>query len=194
MKFFREQKSHRKTIGITGAGTSATQVVIDQTPRREIILGDGSTSFKVYDPLDSSAPFETIQTVALTTDFAVNQYVLNLSGNGQLFVTSQVVSLGGGGITALEVLIEFLDRDHMLEARTEIWLPSKEGVARNAAAASYVWGPLAAGSYILASRIEPRHFLKARVSFRADAGVADAATRVHVGWFHDGGVAFSPEQ
>lgn len=187
MYFTRPRLEHREFNGLLPNGQEATKVVVDQTARADIILGNGTASFRGRDN-------ETIQTVALTTSFDDNRYELNINQNGQLFVTVKIINLGAGGINSLRTLIEFQDPDHLQDDNTKFWYPSKEGVDRDATLASHEWQLTSVGTYILTSRKEPLHFTKARVSFRADAGVPDADTRVHVGWFHDGKIATVPEQ
>lgn len=193
MKFFRERLIHRVQNGVLPNGGVATAVVVDQTERTDIILGNGSSSFNLRDPNDPSAPPAAVVSVPISTDFDDNRYELDIANHSQIYVNAKVLALGAG-IDGLEVLIEFLDPDHVNDDGTGLWIPSKEGVTREADESGCIWGPLTVGNFSLASRAEMFHFKKARVSFRASGGTADAATRIHVSWFHDGKVPVVPEQ
>jgi hypothetical protein len=107
---------------------------------------------------------------------------LQLNGNRQVFVTVNTAALGAAALTGVVVLIEFNDNDH-----PEFWIPSKEGINREADSATHQWVLTGVGSWVVASRKEHRHFTKARVRFQALGGAADAATRIFTSWHHDGG-------
>lgn len=192
MKFFREKITHREQNGVLPNGGQATRVVVDQTARADIILGNGSAAFIVKDPNNPDLPGTSITTVQLTTSFDDNRYEINIDGHRQLFVSAKVLVLGT--VTGLEVLIEFLDPDHVNDDGSGLWIPSKEGVARDANEETNVHGPLTVGNYTLSSREETLHSKKARVSFRAAGGTASAATRIHTSWYHDGKPSVVAEQ
>lgn len=194
MKFFQERINHRVQNGILpGSGQMATSVVEDQAERSDIILGNGTAAFNVRNPNDPTQPATAVTTVGLTTDFADNQYEINIANHSRVYVNVKVLDLGGvtGGV---EVLIEFLDPDHINDDGSGLWIPSKEGSPRDAAPELQIQGPLPVGNYSLSSREEMLHFKKARVSFRAQGGTANASTRIHVSWHHDGKVAAVQEQ
>jgi hypothetical protein len=120
------------------------------------------------------------------TDFST--FRINLSGNGQLWVSVHTAALGAAALTGVTLVVEFGDPDWGL------WLPSREGVSRDTTLTANEWTLLGVGNWLVASRAEHKHFQSARVRFRAAGGAADAATLIRVGWHHDGLRPWVPEQ
>lgn len=121
-------------------------------------------------------------TVALPAQYsAESRFLIELSGQRQIYVGIDLNALGAAGLTGIDTLIEFQDPDD-----PENWIPSKEGVTRTETAANHTWTAGAVGSYLLASRIEAPHFKRARVSFKRTGGTPDADTDIRCRWFHDG--------
>ena len=161
MEFIRDRVLNRTS---TGAGTTAVTVVYPEITSLNLTnasAADGST-VAVPTAYNKEATFE-----------------VDLNGHGQLFTTLHVNNLGTAG--SIYVLMEFQHPDNPL-----IWIPSMEGVARTVVAiAAYENQAAAVGDYIFATRIEPLHFTKARVRFRANAAPS-ANTDVDAYWFYGG--------
>lgn len=129
--------------------------------------------------------------VALAADYTDEAtFEVKLNGNGKLYLFVHALALGAT-MTGLTCLIEFRSPDNSL-----LWIPSKEGVSRDAGLGAHEWTMNGTGDWILTTRAEPRIFNKARFRFRlADAsGAADGDTEIPVSWYHDGkGYPFIPE-
>lgn len=181
MKFIRPKIiRHDPVAGSFDAnGNPTTTPVIVQTERTDLILGDGATSFDV---IQKDGSVKTVQTVDTTTAFSdENTWELQINGNRQIFVTLNVEDLGAAA-SGVRVLIEFQDPDH-----TEFWIPSKEGINRESSISTHEWALTGTGNWVVASRVEHRHFKVARVRFKMIGGDADASTKVVCSWTHDGG-------
>jgi hypothetical protein len=112
---------------------------------------------------------------------AESTFDININGNQQIYVTVNTVALGANA-SGVGVLIEYQDPDHR-----EFWIPSKEGINREASSALHEWVLTGTGNKVVASRVEHRHFVKARVRFKLIGGAADADTHVVCSWTHNGG-------
>lgn len=194
MRLVRERITHREPNGFTPQGVQAWKVIEDKPAVKAVILGDGSSTFEV--PILQRPSFGAPQVIVETVtsivvpdgdfdDEAV--FEVNINGNSQLFLELNVVDFGGA-ITTLSALIEFQDPDF-----PEFWLPSKEGIDRDGPLTDNIWEVTSTGVYLLSSRVEHKHFKKARFRFFAD-DAADGDTEIRVNWFHNGGAALVAEQ
>jgi hypothetical protein len=138
---------------------------------------------EITDLLFTNANAADGSTVALPAAYnETSTFEVDLNGNDQIYVLVYVDNLGGGGLTGVKLVIEWQSPDN-----TDVWVPSKEGVARDATYASNEWSVTALGSYLLASRKDMQQTHKARVRFQAVAGAADAATRIRAYWHPNSG-------
>jgi hypothetical protein len=132
-------------------------------------------------------------TVALPAAFNwESTFEYDCEGWDQIFVHVHTLALGGGGLTGIDVLIEYENPDvpDMWIATREPALSAAGGVEaplRTATVAARTWSVLGVGNFIVASRKEHMHFNKFRVRFQATAGVADAATNILCYWHGNGG-------
>lgn len=183
MKFTRRRIVTRAptATGIDANGDPTTTATVTRTARGDLILGNGTSEWPILQR--DEATFEDVTSVALTAAYTdESTWEILLNGNSQIWCTVHTVALGAGGVTGLNVLFEFQDPDH-----PNLWIPSKEGINREANAATHTWGVAGIGDWLLASREEHRQFAKARVRFKAMAGTSDAATKILVSWHHNGG-------
>ncbi len=184
MKFTRKRvlRHEPHPTSVDANGNPTTTPVEDFKEVSDLILGDGSSVFSIP---QKNGTFSDVETVLVTqsafTDEATFEILLN--GNRQVFV-HMIVEAFGANITGIKTLIEFEDPD-----RVDVWMPSKEGVNREADITLHEWHIADTGMHILASRVEHRQFTKARVRFKAEGGAADADTKVLCTWHHDGGIS-----
>jgi len=185
MKFVRNRiVDHVVVAGAFDAnGNPTTTATETQAEMLDLVLGNGVSTWEVLQK--DEATRETVTSIALPTAAAFTDagtFELDVNGNTQIFVTCHIKDLGAAALTGINVLIEFQDPDH-----PEFWIPSKEGINREANAATHAWALTGVGDYMVASRVEHRHFMKARVRFKALSGVADGDTNIQCSWHHDGG-------
>lgn len=163
-------------------GNPTTVASIAQTAVSDLILGNGSSSFSI---LQRDGSKKTVESIALLSAYSpTTTFEVLVTGSDYLYVTVNTEALGAAALTGIVALMEFNDPDH-----PEYWIPSKEGVARDANLTSNEWSLVGVGNKIIKSRIEHFHFIKARVSFKALAGAADAATKIVVSWHHAGHIS-----
>jgi hypothetical protein len=170
-----------------------------------VSTGPTSTTTTVVSPEVSDLLFTNASaldgsTIALPAAFNLDAtFEIHPYGAEQIFVHVHTSVLGGGGLTGIDVLIEFENPDWGLSLPVvNRWIPSKEpansaagGVSvplRTDVAALQVWSCIGVGSFIVASRRENQHFEKARVRFRATAGAAGATTAIRCYWCGSNGI------
>lgn len=159
MKFTRERVLQTVDTGPSSQTTTVLHPEITDLLFNSINAADGST-------------------VALPAAYnEVSTFEVDLNGNDQIYVLVHLDNLGGAGLTGVKLIIEWQSPDN-----ANVWVPSKEGVARDANYASNEWTLTALGSYLLASRKDMQQTHKARVRFQAAAGAADATTLIRAYW------------
>lgn len=185
MKFTRDRVIERAATGTLGAdGKPYTLPSVASPALSDLILGDGSASktvFKRTQGFDVSKESESILTT--NVDAGVwTDIIQPINGNRQIYLTVNVVDLGA--MEGLMCRIEFQDPDH-----PEFWVPSKDGVNREAAESLHSWTLTQPGSYVLTSRLEHAHFRAFRARFQAVTTSANGDTNVVVSWHHDGKIS-----
>jgi hypothetical protein len=183
VKFTRPRIVTRTVTGTDANGHPTTVPAISQTELADLILGDGTTHTvrKRTKTFEISQESDSVVSVPITTAaFADIEQPIN--GNSQIFLTVNIVALGA--LSGVTCRLEFQDPDH-----PEFWIPSKEGINREADAATHNWVLNAVGNHVLASRVEHNHFRKFRARFQANVANADATTEIVVSWHHNGKVS-----
>jgi hypothetical protein len=154
----------------------------------DLILGDGTPVPSVPNGTDSALIGEPTVLITQNNYTEATTFEVNLNGNAQIFLGLNIVSFGGGAMTGCTCLMEFYNAD------LDVWIPSTEGVVRTANLATHETNFAATGSFVLASRVEPPQFTKARYRFHADGGAADGTTLIRANWWHDGAISNVAEQ
>jgi hypothetical protein len=162
-------------------GNPTTSAVETVSALSDLILGNGSSQKSVFrrkQDFSLSTERDVITTVNVDTG-AWTDIEQQINANSQVFLNVHVRNLGA--MTGILCRLDFRDPDH-----PEFWIPSKEGINREASEASHTWTITATGNYVLASRLEHSHFRFFRARFQAQGASADADTDVVVSWYHNG--------
>jgi len=144
-----------------------------------LVLGNGAT----FNVLQDDGSIDAVVSIVLPAAYDANAlFEINIHDNKQIFLTVNTVALGAAVLTGIVAVIEFNDPDH-----PAYWIPSREGVARDAGFAANEFTLLGLGNWNVASRLEHMQYHKARIRFHAAAGAADAATEIVCTFHLDGG-------
>jgi hypothetical protein len=188
MKFQRPQIVDHVFAGIAPSGLPHTTANITQTRVDDLVLGNGSSTWNLLQ--EDGKTYLTVTSVALPANYNANAtFVAQIRDQSQMFLTVHTVVLGGGGLTGVKAFIEYNDPDH-----PEFWIPSKEGVARDAGAAANEFSLLGVGDWTVATRVEPMQAHLVRFRFKAAAGAADAATQIICSFAISGGQSMLTNQ
>jgi len=181
MRFQRPQVTDHNFVGIDPFGFPHTTAVVTQVRVDDLVLGNGTSVWNVL--TEDELTYRQITSVALPAAYNNNAYFeILIRDQAQLFLEVHTVALGAAGLTGLTTVMEFQDPDH-----PEYWVPSREGVARDAGFAANELTLLGVGNWVVATRVEPLQARKARFRFHAPAGAADAATEIICSFHLSGG-------
>lgn len=179
MRFQRPQVVDHVFAGIAPSGFPCTTANIIQTRVDDLVLGNGA----VFPIIQDDGTIDNVVSIVLPAAYDLNAlFELRMHDNKQVFMTVHTIALGAGGLTGLMAVIEFNDPDH-----PAYWMPSREGVARDAGFAANEFTLLGVGDWTVASRVEHMQHNKARIRFRVAGGAAAAGTEIVCSFHLDGG-------
>jgi hypothetical protein len=173
-------------LGFDANGSPCYQETVLQAEHSDFFAGDGTLGPDYF-----VLPVPAFNIGSLVTDCV---FVQDAPGADQIFIGISIIGFGAAGLTTVSASIEFQDPDN-----PALWIASREmhksGAGgldypfRNMAPANMVWNLTNVGNFLIASRVEHKHFTKFRLRLRGNAAV-DGDTDIRCYWY--AGVHRSP--